>query len=174
MDADADKAAHAVAEHAARLDALVRRDAPRAPDRASLDAWGHAIGRALRRPATLALTGDLGAGKTTLVRAICAGLGVVDLQSVTSPTFALIHEYSAPAGPVVHADLYRVRSPRELEGLGWEEMVARNDALNGILMVEWPDLVRDTLPPGTIHIALRHDVAHADRRHLTVSVSPTP
>lgn len=120
-------------------------------------------------PVTLALSGDLGAGKTTLVRAICEGLGVADLQAVTSPTFALIQEYAAPLGPVVHADLYRLRSPRELDTLGWDDIVARD----AILLVEWPDLVRDTLPPGTITIALHHDPTHVDRRQLSVSVTPS-
>jgi tRNA threonylcarbamoyladenosine biosynthesis protein TsaE len=95
------------------LTELLGRGAPRAPDLASLEAWGKALGAVLPRPAIVTFAGDLGAGKTTLVRAICAGLGVSDLAAVTSPTFALIQEYAAPRGPVVHVDLYRLRSVKE-------------------------------------------------------------
>lgn len=143
---------------------LVGRGAPRAPDRASLEAWGRALGAALPRPMVVTLAGDLGAGKTTLVRAICAGLAVTDLSAVTSPTFALIQEYPSPGGTVVHVDLYRLRSDAELEALGWEEIVANAS----VLMVEWPERAAGSLPSETLSIELRHDVEHADRRLLTV------
>lgn len=152
---------------ALRLSALLGRDAPRAPDRASLEAWGTALGRVLPARSVLTFSGDLGAGKTTLVRAICEGVGVHDLSAVTSPTFALIQEYSSPRGPVLHADLYRLRSADELDTLGWQEMVA---AAN-LLLVEWPEHARDTLPANTIAITLRHDPHHEDRRLLSVRQS---
>lgn len=143
---------------------LVGRGAPRAPDRASLEAWGRALGAALPRPMVITLAGDLGAGKTTLVRAICAGLNVNDLSAVTSPTFALIQEYPSPAGAVVHVDLYRLRSDAELEALGWEEIVATSS----VLLVEWPERAAGSLPKHTLAIELRHDAEHDDRRVLTV------
>lgn len=146
------------------LDQLVGRSAPRAPDLASLEAWGRALGAALPRPAVVTLSGDLGAGKTTLARAICAGLGVTDLAAVTSPTFALIQEYAAPRGPVTHVDLYRLRSAAELDALGWDELVAGAS----VLLVEWPDRAADSLPPDAIVIELRHDAEHSDRRSLSV------
>jgi tRNA threonylcarbamoyl adenosine modification protein YjeE len=146
------------------LEALVTALAPVAPDRAELEQWGRQLGAALPRPAVVALSGDLGAGKTTLVRAICAGLGVADLAAVTSPTFALVQQYDAPAGPVVHADLYRLRSPAELDALGWDELVAEAP----VLLVEWPAVARDTLPADAIAIALAHDEARPDRRVLAV------
>jgi tRNA threonylcarbamoyladenosine biosynthesis protein TsaE len=146
------------------LQQLIGRDAPRAPDRDSLEAWGRALGAALSRPAVITFSGDLGAGKTTLVRAVCEGLGVTDPSAVTSPTFALIQEYPAPAGTVVHADLYRLKSDAELEGLGWDEIVANAS----VLLVEWPERAAATLPPGTINVELNHDPDHADRRRLAV------
>lgn len=146
------------------LQRLLGREAPRAPDRASLEAWGRALGAALPRPAVVTFSGELGVGKTTLVRAVCGGLGVTDLAAVTSPTFALIQEYPAPGGAVVHADLYRLRSTAELDGLGWDEIVATAP----VLLVEWPERAADTLPPGTIRVELTHDTDHADRRRLSV------
>jgi len=71
--------------------------------REELVAWGEALGHAATPPLIITLAGDLGAGKTTLAQAICAGYGVT--ESVTSPTFALVHRYDAPRSPVYHLDL---------------------------------------------------------------------
>jgi tRNA threonylcarbamoyladenosine biosynthesis protein TsaE len=143
---------------------------PERPDPAALEAWGRALGAALPRPAVVTLAGELGAGKTTLVRALCAGLGVTDPDAVTSPTFALLQEYPAPDGPVVHADLYRLRRPADLDALGWEEVVATAR----VLLVEWPEVAAATLPAGTIAIRLGHDPADPDRRRLEVSGGGVP
>ena len=143
---------------------LLGRGAPRAPGRDSLEAWGRAVGAVLPRPVVIALEGDLGAGKTTLVRAICTGVGVTAIESVTSPTFSIIQEYDAPRGPIIHADLYRLRSDAELEMLGWDELV-RNAS---VLLVEWPDRAVNTLPRDTIRLALGHDPENADRRLLRI------
>ena len=143
---------------------LLGRGAPRAPDLASLEAWGHALGAALPRPAVVTFSGDLGAGKTTLVRAMCRGLGVVDVSAVTSPTFALIQEYVAPRGPVVHVDLYRLRASTELDALGWDELVANAS----VMLVEWPDRAGDAIPLDAIAVELRHDLERSDRRILSV------
>jgi len=114
--------------------------------------WGQALGAAWPVGGVLALHGDLGAGKTTLVRAIAHGLGVQDAGDVTSPTYAVVHEFDTRLGPIVHADLYRVRRPEELDELGWEELVARARAV----LVEWPDRAGNRLPPRTVHLALDH------------------
>jgi tRNA threonylcarbamoyladenosine biosynthesis protein TsaE len=143
---------------------LLGRGAPRAPDRASLEAWGRALGSALPRPVVITLAGELGAGKTTLVRALCDGLGVADLSAVTSPTFALLQEYASPRGAIVHADLYRLRSDAELEQLGWDELVASTP----VLLVEWPERAEGALGDRVIAIELRHDPEHADRRLMSV------
>lgn len=112
----------------------------------------------------LALHGELGAGKTTLVRAICEGLGVFDLGAVTSPTFALLHEYESARGLVVHADLYRLRLPEELEQLGWDELVKRAAAT----LVEWPEQGGDYLPARTVHVWLEHVSGQLDHRRVRV------
>lgn len=127
-------------------------------------AWGRALGAALPGGTVLALHGELGAGKTTLVRAICEGLGVFDLGAVTSPTFALLHEYDAVRGLVVHADLYRLKSPEELEQLGWDELVKRAAAT----LVEWPDRGGEYLPARALHVWLAHESGRPDHRRVRI------
>ena len=160
---DADPSAR-VRQEPPDLAHLLARGAPRAPDRDSLEAWGRALGAALPRPAIVTLAGDLGAGKTTLARAMCAGLGVTDLAAVTSPTFSLVQQYESPRGAVVHVDLYRLRSGAELEALGWDELVATAP----VLLVEWPDRAAGTLPADVIAITLVHDPENPQRRLLRV------
>ena len=116
-----------------------------------LETRGVAIGRALQAPALVTLSGDLGAGKTTLVQAICRGLGVRD--PVTSPTFALIHEYSAPAMRVVHCDLYRIDTLDDAALLGLDEMSAERDV---VMLVEWPDRAGALFDAPTLAITLEH------------------
>jgi tRNA threonylcarbamoyl adenosine modification protein YjeE len=110
----------------------------------------------------LALHGDLGAGKTTLVRAMASGLGVSDAFAVTSPTYALVHQYETASGTVVHADFYRVRRPAELDELGWDEMLAGARAA----IVEWPEQAEDRLPADAVHLALSHVVGAPGVRAL--------
>lgn len=96
-----------------------------------------------------ALHGELGAGKTTLIKGFCQALGVKD--STSSPSFAIVNEYwSTEHGPVYHFDLYRLRDARELEGIGFTEYVD-SDAY---CFVEWPELAADLLPAGTVHIRI--------------------
>lgn len=143
---------------------LLDRGAPRSPDRDTLEAWGRAVGAALPRPAVITLAGDLGAGKTTLARALCAGLGVTDLDQVTSPTFSLVQQYPAPRGPITHVDLYRLRTDAELDALGWDELVATAP----VLLIEWPERATATLPRDTIAISLTHDPLDPKRRNLRI------
>ena len=146
---------------------LLDRGAPRSPDRDTLEAWGRAVGAALPRPVVITLAGDLGAGKTTLARALCAGLGVTNLEEVTSPTFSLVQQYPAPRGPITHVDLYRLRSDAELDALGWDELVATAP----VLLIEWPERATATLPRDTIAISLTHDPLDAERRNLRIQPS---
>ncbi|MES2522323.1 MAG: tRNA (adenosine(37)-N6)-threonylcarbamoyltransferase complex ATPase subunit type 1 TsaE [Gemmatimonadota bacterium] len=164
MDASASGGAH----EAVSLAQLLGRGAPRSPDRASLDAWGRLLGAALPRPSVVTLDGELGSGKTSLARAICAGAGVADLSVVTSPTFSLVQQYDAPRGPIVHVDLYRLRSAAELDALGWDEIVDNAS----LLLVEWPERAASTLPRDTIAITLSHDGGNPDRRLLRVTAAP--
>jgi tRNA threonylcarbamoyladenosine biosynthesis protein TsaE len=112
--------------------------------------WGEQFGHAARAPLVVTLAGDLGAGKTTLAQAICRGYGVA--EAVTSPTYALVHEYTAPRGRVYHLDLYRLEDPRELGGIGWDEIVASP----ALVLVEWPTRAGDRLPPDHVPIDLEH------------------
>ncbi|HEY0997927.1 MAG TPA: tRNA (adenosine(37)-N6)-threonylcarbamoyltransferase complex ATPase subunit type 1 TsaE, partial [Gemmatimonadaceae bacterium] len=125
-----------------------------------LRAWGEALGRATHPPLVIALVGELGAGKTTLVQAICRGYGVTD--DVTSPTFALVQQYAAPASPVYHLDLYRLRSPSELAQLGWDELMAER----ALVIVEWPERAGSLFPADHLLIELRHLPDDPGRRLL--------
>ena len=95
--------------------------------------WGEDLGRAITPPLVVTLTGELGVGKTTLARAICFGYGV--REEITSPTYALVHEYRAPKSAVYHIDLYRLDSPDQLTNLGWDEIVSSRS----LVLVEWPE-----------------------------------
>jgi tRNA threonylcarbamoyladenosine biosynthesis protein TsaE len=125
-----------------------------------LVAWGERFGRVARAPLVVALAGDLGAGKTTLAQAICRGYGVT--EPVTSPTYAIVHEYHAPASPVYHLDLYRLERPDDLVNIGWDEVVAAR----ALVLVEWPERAAGRLPPDAVPIDLEHLAGDADRRLL--------
>jgi tRNA threonylcarbamoyladenosine biosynthesis protein TsaE len=115
------------------------------------DRLGQAIGRVLRGGETIALYGPLGAGKTALVRGIAQGLGASPL-AVTSPTFVMIHEYDQGRLPLVHVDLYRIRTPRELESTGLTEYFSGLT----VTAIEWADKGLAALPQDRIEIALHH------------------
>lgn len=102
------------------------------PDLAATALFGARIARRLRAGDVVALSGGLGAGKTTLARAIIAALG--HTGEVPSPTFTILEEYAALQPPVVHADFYRLDAPSEVEELGLDEY--RQDAA---LIAEWPE-----------------------------------
>lgn len=88
----------------------------------------------LPAPRLVILRGDLGAGKTTLVKGIAEAMGAAKAEDVTSPTFTLVHEYVGPKLRLYHLDLYRLETERELLTLGLEEMEQQTDAL---VLVEW-------------------------------------
>ncbi len=116
-----------------------------------LVARGEAIAAALPVPALVTLRGDLGAGKTTLVQAIARGLGVT--EPVTSPTFALVHEYAGTRARVVHCDLYRLAGVREAATLGLDDLLAEPDV---IVLVEWPERAGPLLDGPTLDLRLAH------------------
>ena len=115
------------------------------------DRLGQAIGCVLRGGETIALYGPLGAGKTALVRGIAQGLGASPL-AVTSPTFVMIHEYDQGRLPLVHVDLYRIRTARELESTGLTEYFSDLT----VTAIEWADKGLAALPQDRIDIALHH------------------
>ena len=120
-------------------------------DEAGLGAWGAAFARKLRPPVVVGLSGELGSGKTTLVRAIAAALGVT--APVTSPTFALVHRYDGAGCTVYHLDAYRLRRPEEARDLGLDDMLAEDDA---VILIEWPERVGPALPALTHRIVLSY------------------
>ncbi|MFZ0771940.1 MAG: tRNA (adenosine(37)-N6)-threonylcarbamoyltransferase complex ATPase subunit type 1 TsaE [Candidatus Sulfotelmatobacter sp.] len=106
-------------------------------------AFGRTLAKLLAPPKLVLLRGDLGAGKTTLVKGIVAAFEAAAEEDVTSPTFTLVHEYRGPRANLYHIDLYRVDTPRELETLGLDDL---RDG-NSILLIEWgekfPSLLRE-------------------------------
>jgi len=124
--------------------------------------WGRSLGRVLVPGDVVTLSGDLGAGKTTLARAMCAGYGVTD--DVTSPTFAIVHAYSAPKSAVYHVDLYRLSGEKDLENIGWDDLMR-----DGVLIVEWPERAESALPVRRIALQLR--VPARDGAHRVLAVA---
>ncbi|HYK09494.1 MAG TPA: tRNA (adenosine(37)-N6)-threonylcarbamoyltransferase complex ATPase subunit type 1 TsaE [Gemmatimonadales bacterium] len=116
-----------------------------------LNRFGEELGRSLHAPAVLGFSGELGAGKTTLVQAICRGLGAA--SPATSPTYALVHRYLAPGGPVYHVDGYRLKAPAEARDLGFEEM----EREGAIVLIEWPERAEGWAPRLDRHFYLAHD-----------------
>jgi len=96
-------------------------------------ALGRKLVDRLSPPKIVLLRGDLGAGKTTLVKGIAAGFHAAAEEDVTSPTFTLIHEYHGPSAKLYHIDLYRVDTARQLETLGLDDLIADNS----VLLIEW-------------------------------------
>src|SRR6202048_432096 len=104
-------------------------------------ALGRTLAELLAPPKLVLLRGDLGAGKTTLVKGIAAAFQAAAEEDVTSPTFTLVHEYRGPRANLYHIDLYRVDTPRELETLGLDDLRSEKS----ILLIEWgekfPELI---------------------------------
>jgi tRNA threonylcarbamoyladenosine biosynthesis protein TsaE len=96
-------------------------------------AFGRTLAELLAPPKMVLLRGDLGAGKTTLVKGIATAFDAAAEEDVTSPTFTLIHEYRGSRANLYHIDLYRIDTPRELETLGLDDLRTENS----ILLIEW-------------------------------------
>jgi tRNA threonylcarbamoyladenosine biosynthesis protein TsaE len=111
-------------------------------------ALGNALAKALPHGPTL-LIGDLGAGKTTLVKGVAGALLSLAENEVSSPTFSLVHEYGDPVR-LMHLDLYRLESPEEALGIGIEEMMDKPWPM----LIEWGDRFPELWPPGTPRIII--------------------
>ncbi|MBI4601517.1 MAG: tRNA (adenosine(37)-N6)-threonylcarbamoyltransferase complex ATPase subunit type 1 TsaE [Planctomycetes bacterium] len=107
------------------------------------------LGSRLEGGETIALEGDLGAGKTTFTRGLCEGLGLEDMRLVSSPTYVLEHIYPARL-PVHHYDAYRLASAAELAALGFQERIAAG----AVLVIEWADKVAEVLPEERLRVEL--------------------
>ena len=110
-----------------------------------------ALAADLRAGDVIALTGDLGAGKTHFSQGLVAGLG--SESAVTSPTFGIVHEYTDGRLPVAHFDFYRLENEEELLELGWDDYLDRG----GVVIVEWADRYASFLPSHAQWWQLRHD-----------------
>ena len=125
------------------ISTLTLRKPAEAPEIARLILQGYPAVR------VFAFHGDLGAGKTTLIKAFCAVLGVGDHTS--SPSFAIVNEYRAASGePVYHFDLYRLKDAGELDAIGFTEYVDSGH----YCFLEWPELAQDLLPAETLHLRI--------------------
>lgn len=103
---------------------------------------------ALGQRRLVAFYGKMGAGKTTFIKAICQQLGVDDV--ITSPTFAIVNEYTATDGPVYHFDFYRIHKLEEVLDIGYEDYVGSG----ALCLMEWPELIEDLLPDDTLRVTI--------------------
>ena len=146
------------------------------PDEAAMEQLGAQLAAACVAPAVIYLHGDLGAGKTTLVRGYLKSLGYPG--PVRSPTYTLVEPYDTAAGRVYHLDLYRLADPEELEFLGIRDIQAEQ----GIMLVEWPEQGNGCLPAADLVLSIAHradgrDVefeANTEQGTRILSAMPTP
>ena len=111
----------------------------------------------------IAFQGDMGAGKTTLIRGICEQLGIAD--TVTSPTFALVNQYALPSGePVYHFDFYRIDRIEEAYDFGYEEYFYSGH----LCLIEWPERITELLPEETFTV--RIEITVDESRRITAGV----
>lgn len=116
-------------------------------DLAAVEGWGRALGAAAFPGLVVGLTGPLGAGKTTLARAVVDGAGG-NPTAVTSPTFVLVQEYQGRF-PIAHLDVYRLKTVQEFLDLGVDELIP-----NSLCLIEWAERVRDHLPVDRLEVVL--------------------
>ena len=95
-----------------------------------------------------AFYGKMGAGKTTFIKAICEALGVDDV--ITSPTFAIVNEFTAEDGPVYHFDFYRIKKLEEVYDMGFEDYFYSG----ALCLIEWPELIEEVLPEDTVKVSI--------------------
>lgn len=127
--------------------------------------FGRRIGAVLKSGDIIAMTGDLGAGKTHFTMGVAEVLGISDY--VSSPTFTIVNEYNKGKIPLFHMDAYRLGDSDGLLEIGFDEYVSRD----GVVVIEWADIVQDILPPGTIWIKIqRMDMVDINARSITVEV----
>jgi tRNA threonylcarbamoyladenosine biosynthesis protein TsaE len=134
---------------------------------------GRALASLLRPPLLLILRGDLGAGKTTLVKGLAEALGAANAEEVTSPTFTLVHAYQGvspltqEAMQLYHLDLYRLDEDRQLAALGIEEMIAEN----GLVLIEWGEKFPSLAAHADGEIAITH--GEGDARSIVMQLRQT-
>lgn len=98
-----------------------------------------------------AFYGEMGAGKTTFIKAICEELGVEDV--ITSPTFAIVNEYTSSDGPIYHFDFYRIKKLEEVYDMGFEDYFYSG----ALCFIEWPELIEDVLPEDAVKVQIKEE-----------------
>jgi len=114
-------------------------------------------------PTIVMLSGDLGAGKTTMVKGIAEAFQAAEQEDVTSPTFTLIHEYRGPQVKVYHIDLYRIDTQRELDTLALDDLLESNN----ILLIEWGEKFERFRKGRDVEVAIEH--GGGDERRIVVT-----
>lgn len=123
---------------------------------------GEKIAKQLKLGDLIALSGDLGAGKTTLVKGIAKGLGVKDYRYVNSPSFVLVKEYKGRM-PLFHFDFYRLNNLKDIEDIGYEDYLGRR----GVVVIEWSSKMQRILPKRRLEITMK--IRSSSRRVIKVS-----
>jgi tRNA threonylcarbamoyladenosine biosynthesis protein TsaE len=129
-------------------------------------ALGRELASLLAPPKIVLLRGNLGAGKTTIVKGIAQGFKAAEEEDVTSPTFTLIHEYRGPKATLYHIDLYRIDTQRELETLGLDDMMTPDS----VLLIEWGEKFARFEEERDVEIAIDR-VAENERRIVVTKKS---
>jgi tRNA threonylcarbamoyladenosine biosynthesis protein TsaE len=133
-------------------------------------AFGRTLIELLAPPKLVLLRGDLGAGKTTLVKGIAAAFEAAEEEDVTSPTFTLIHEYRGPRANLYHIDLYRIDTQRELDTLALDDLRAENS----ILLIEWGEKFARFVRERDVEIALEREGENERRIRISGQGRVTP
>ena len=118
---------------------------------------GIEIGRRVKAGTVIALSGDLGTGKTALTKAVAEGLGVKEV--ITSPTFNIVKQYETGRLPLYHFDVYRIGDVDEMYELGYEEFFFGS----GVSIVEWADLIEDIIPEDAVRIEIEYGKKEGER-----------
>ncbi len=132
------------------------------PNEQATEALGATLAARLKPGDVVGLKGDLGAGKTTLARALIRAAAADPDLIVPSPTFTLVEVYDTPRGAYWHFDLYRLDDPEQVYELGWEEALAE-----GIVLLEWPERLGRLLPK---HLSVTLELANDDGRRAILDV----
>ena len=133
------------------------------PDEAATKALGQRLAATLRPGDAVCLTGPLGAGKSTLARALVRALTSPD-EDVPSPTFTLVQFYDGPDFPIAHFDLYRLTDPDEAYEIGLEEALE-----DGAVLIEWPQRLQGRLPADRLAIDIQPIGDDSEARHATLT-----
>lgn len=127
---------------------------------------GRQFGQMARPGQVLALTGDLGVGKTLFTQGLAKGLGIEG--PVSSPTFTIVQEYDKGRLPFYHFDVYRIADPEEMDEIGFDDYIYGN----GICLIEWAELIEDILPQECIRITIEKNLEKGFEYRLIRVVDP--